>query len=129
MDEGSELRDKIKAEFNYLVRDLGEPGTGPDLIKTQLKAIRAVLGPLDKLEKASSARRAQESHEEGGSGGGKPNNPGGGSSKKLVDHLKGEAKDYYANLVKKGVYKDWDAVEKELKYARPSVRQRLGLPA
>ena len=117
-----ETRDKIVEEFNYL-KSIGDPGT----LETELKAIRAVLGSLDKLEKASSARRSQESEEQGGAGG--DGRPRGGSSKKLVDHLSTDVKKTYEARIKSGLYKDWDAVEKELKYASPNVRQRLGLPA
>lgn len=127
MDEGSETREKVRAEFNYLVRELGEPGTGPDALKTQLKAIRAVLGPLDKLESASRARRAPESEEQGG-GSGRPAG-GGKTGKKLVDKLDAAAKEHYERGIKQGRYKDWDAVEAELKYASPNVRQRLGIAA
>lgn len=122
MQAGSETRDKIVEEFNYL-KSIGDPGT----IETELKAIRAVLGPLDKLEKAAGARRSEESEEQGGSdsGGGQRKN----TSKKLVDHLNADAKAKYQERINKGLYKDWDAVEKELAYASRNVRQRLGLPA
>jgi len=126
MDEGSEVRNRIKEEFKALV-DMGMPGEAGKNLSTQLAAIRAVLGPLDKLKNAASARRAQESEEQGGSGGGEPKNKGAG--KKLVDHLKGDAKEFYERGIKQGRYKDWSAVEAELKYASPKVRERLGLPA
>ena len=121
MEEGSETRESIKAAFKRMT-SRGSPANEA----TELAAIEAVLGPLDKLENAAKATRSQESHQE--SGGGKPAG-GGGSGKKLVDHLKGEAKEYYAEQIKKGLHKDWDSVEKELKYASRGVRQRLGLPA
>lgn len=125
MEKGSELRGKVEAEFDHLVHVVGMPGKGNGVLQTQLAAIRAVLGPLDKLEKSANAGRAHESDEQGGgTGGGKP----GGGSKKLVDHLKGDAKEHYERGIKQGRYKDWNAVEAELKYASPSVRQRLGLP-
>lgn len=126
MEEGSETREKIKREFHYLV-GLGDPGTGKGALQTQLKAIRAVLGPLDNLEKAANASRAQESEQQGGGEGNRGGNSGGGS-KKLVDHLKPDAKDFYEKGIKSGRYRDWDAVEAELKYASPNVRRRLGLP-
>jgi hypothetical protein len=123
LERGSETREKIQEEFNYLT-GIGKPAD----TSTELAAIRAVLGPLAKLEKAASAGRSEESHQEGGASGG-GDKPKGNSSKKLVDHLKGDAKEHYERGIKQGRYKDWDAVEKELQYARPSVRQRLGLPA
>lgn len=127
MESGSDLREKITAEFKYLV-SVGHPGRGPEAVPTQLAAIRAVLGPLDKLERAAAATRAQESEEQVGSGGAaRP--AGGGTSKKLVDHLQGDAKDWYERGIRQGRYKDWDAVEAELKFASPKTRARLGLPA
>jgi hypothetical protein len=122
LDKGSEVREQIREEFNYLVK-IGKPKDEA----TELAAIRAVLGPLAKLEKAASATRSVEHEEQGGGQGGEPKNRG-GSSKKLVDHLKGDAKKYYERAIEQRRYKDWEAVEAELKYARPSTRQRLGLP-
>ena len=119
MQDG-EIRTKIAEEYKYLM-SIGDPGT----IDTELKAIRAVLGPLEKLEKSSFARRALESDEQSGGGG----RSGTGSRKKLVDHLKADVKSQYEKRIASGLYKDWEAVEKELKYASPNVRQRLGLPA
>lgn len=124
LDTTSEERQEIEAEFKAL-RDRGMPND----LRTEFAAIRAVLGPLAKLEKAASASRSQESHEETGGGGEGKQKGGGGSGKKLHEHLTGENKAFYERGIKQGRYKDWDAVEAELKYARPSVRQRLGLPA
>lgn len=132
MESGSDIRTKVEAEFQYLVRELGEPGSGPGVLKTQLKAIRAVLGPLDRLEKAASARRAADHEQQGGGSGegkGKGGGEGGGGGKALHEHLTGDNKAYYEKGIKAGRYKDWKDVDAELKYATPSVRRRLGLPA
>jgi hypothetical protein len=123
LDKSSETRQQIEEEFKAL-RSSGLPND----LRTELAAIRAVVGPLNKLEQAAKATRAPESEEQGG-GSGDGGKPKPGAGKKLVDHLKGDAKEYYERGIKQGRYKDWDAVEAELKYARPSVRQRLGLPA
>lgn len=126
MERGSDVREKIAAEYQYL-REAGSP----ESIATELVAIRAVLGPLEKLEKAADTRRAAESHQESGGGGEGGDKKGGNSGgKKLVDHLKGDAKEYYEKGIKSGRYpKGWDDVEAELKYASPGVKRRLGLPA
>jgi len=122
MESGSETRKKVQEEFNYLT-SIGQPKS----VETELAAIRSVLGPLDKLQKAANSRRVEDHDEQGGSsgdsGGGKP------TGKKLVDALKGEHKDFYQRGIKSGRYKDWEDVEKELSYASPNVRRRLGLPA
>jgi len=124
MQAGSAERDRISEEFRYLVAN-----GSPNNLATELAAIRAALGSLEKLEKAASAKRAADHDQQGGEGGdGKPK--GGNSSKKLVDHLKGDAKEFYERGIKQGRYpKGWDDVEAELKFASPNVRVRLGLPA
>lgn len=123
MDKGSETREKIVEEYNYLV-EIGKPRDQA----TELAAIRAVLGPLQKLEKSASATRSQESHEETGGGGG-GERPKGGSGKNLVDKLDARWKEHYEKGIKQGRYADWKAVEAELKYATPQRRQQMGLPA
>lgn len=123
-ESGSDVREKIRDEFNYLV-SIGKPAD----TSTELAAIRAVLGPVDKLQKAASASRAQDHDQQGGGSEGAGGGPKGGGQKKLHQYLTGENKAYYERGIKQGRYKDWDAVDAELKYARPSVRQRLGLPA
>lgn len=121
MEAGSEIRTKVAEEYQYLT-SIGQPKT----VETELAAIRAVLGPLDKLQKASSSRRVEDHDQQGGgsssSSGDKP------TGKKLFDRLNAENKAYYQSGIKSGRYKDLDDVEKELAYASPSVRRRLGLP-
>lgn len=121
LDRGSETRAKIVDEYKYLV-DTGSPET----VATELAAIRAVLGPLDKLQNASKARRAPESEEQGGGGSdGKLPKTG----KAMVDKLDARYREHYEKGIKQGRYKDWAEVETELKHAPPSTRARMGLPA
>lgn len=122
MDDSHETRQKIQAEYSYQLRTLGQPKGAA----TQLAAIRAVLGPIDNLERARSGRFKAEHHEETGGGG------GGGSREqrktgKLVDQLNADSKKHYERQIERGLYLNWDAVEAELKFASPGVRQRLGL--
>lgn len=117
-DKGSELFERAKAEFDYL-RSRGQP----DNLVTELAAIRAVLGPLDKLEKAKSAARAAEHHEESGGGG----EGGRKDQKKVLETLSAREKSYYQKLIDNGHHKDWAEVETLLKnHARPEVRRRAG---
>lgn len=117
LDETHETRDRIKEEYQYLI-GLGDSNS----VETQLKAIRAVLGPLDRLERARSGRKDVESHQEtGGDGSSKNKTP-----KSLVDTLSVREKDYYGGMIQKGQYKDWKAVEDELKFARPDIRRKAG---
>lgn len=115
MDDAHETRDRIKEEFQYLL-GLGDSPS----VETQLKAIRAVLGPLDRLERARSGKRDIESHQDTGGGSGTK------TPKTLMDTLSTREKDYYGDMIKKGQYKDWKAVEEELKFARPDIRRKAG---
>lgn len=116
LDDGHETRQKIRDEFNYLVTTLGNPQT----VETELAAIRAVLGPIERLRTARSARRETEAHEEtgGGSGGGE----GGRKAKTGWDALDARKKSYYEGAIAKGLYKDKAAVLDELKYAKTRAR-------
>lgn len=117
-DRSSELFEKVRGEFQYL-RERGSP----DNLATELAAIRAVLGPVDKLEKAKSAARAAEHHEESGGGG----EGSGKGPKKVLDTLSAREKSHYQKLIDNGHHKDWAEVETLLKnHARPEVRRRAG---
>jgi hypothetical protein len=118
MEEGSEVRKRVQDEFNYLV-SLGNPGAANDrrTLQTQLLAIRAALGPLDKLRTAKSARRETETHEETG-GGGSGSGQRRGAPKTAWDQLDKRQRDYYDGQISKGMYADRAAVEAELKFSR-----------
>lgn len=121
LDDAHETRQRIRSEFNTLVQLGGDPRD----VATQLNAIRAVLGPIDRLEQSRSGRPQYEPHREtGGAGGGGPERK---VASKFVDQLNAEAKRHYEKGIEQGRYKDWEAVEAELKYAKPAVRQRLGI--
>ena len=121
LDDSHETRQSIRTEFQALVA----LGDDPKDVATQLKAIRAVLGPVEKLEKARSGTNVHDTHHETGGGG------DGGTGKKktgkLVDKLNAETRKYYEKRIEQGVNKDWADVESELKYASPAVRQRYGI--
>lgn len=115
------VRQRIQDEYNYLVKTLGDEPN----VTTQLKAVRAVLGPIERLEKSRSGRDQRESHRETGGeggGGGEPRKTG-----KLADRLHADARRHYEKQIESGRYKDWSEVEAELKYASPGTRQRLGI--
>jgi hypothetical protein len=113
LDDGHETRQKIRDEFNYLVTTLGSPKT----VETELAAIRAVLGPIERLKTARSARREAEAHEETGGSGGE-GAPRRGSAKTGWDALDARKKSYYEGAIAKGLYKDRKAVLEELEFAR-----------
>jgi hypothetical protein len=119
MAQGSEIRDRIQQEYTYLL-GLGDKHCEA----TQLKAIRAVLGPVEKLKAAKSGRTSHEGHRETGGGGGAGPKGGQGNLK-----LSAKERTHYEGKVGPGkLYKDWKAVEDELKFARPETRQRHGAP-
>lgn len=121
LDDDHDTRKSIKQQFTGLV----ELGDDPKDVATQLKAIRAVLGPIERLERSRGGRNEHETHREtggAGSGGGRQT-----TGKKLADQLSAATRQDYQRKIDSGVYKDWDEVEGELKYAKPSVRQRLGI--
>jgi hypothetical protein len=119
MAQGSEIRDRIQQEYTYLL-GLGDKHCEA----TQLKAIRAVLGPVEKLKAAKSGRTSHEGHRETGGGGGAGPRGGQGNLK-----LSAKERTHYEGKVGPGkLYKDWKAVEDELKFARPETRQRHGAP-
>lgn len=118
---GSDVRKRITEEFRYLVDELGDQNS----IDTELKAIRAVLGPIDRLEKSRAGRPDAETHQEAGQGGesGKPKVD---KDTPLVGKLDKRQRDYYEGQIKSGQYKDWKDVEATLKYANPETRPSLG---
>lgn len=107
--DGSAVRNKIAREYKFLV-SLGDKPSG----ETELKAIRAALGPIEQLRLAKSGRTQHETHREtgGGSGGGR-----GANGKTLYDKLDTGKKEHYQKMIKAGQYKDVAEVEAELKWA------------
>lgn len=121
LDDASETRQRIKEEYNYLVATLGDPNS----VETQLKAIRSVLGPVDKLERARSGRASHESHRETGGGGEAPSRKR-EDGKLTYDDLTPREKAHYDRLINSGVYKDKKAVNEELAFANSNTRRKYG---
>lgn len=118
-DPGSDNRRAVEEAYEDLVSLQGEPTT--TLAKQQLEAAacRAAFGPLAKLEgRVNRLKRKPNSFSEEGSTehSGASGSPVKGVPKHLVS--------YYQPLIDRGMYKDWDAVKAELKYASPQVKQR-----
>jgi len=126
LDDAHETRQRIKEEFQALV----QLGDDPRELATQLKAIRAVLGPVEKLERARNGKPAHESHRETGGGGG---DQGGkkktGDGTLTYDSLSQREKDHYDRGIQSGLYKDKAAVNEELKFVKPHIRQKYGAMA
>ena len=122
LDDASEKRAEIKAEFNALVA----LGDDPRDLATQLKAIRAVLGPAEKLERSRNGRPAHESHRESGGGGGEGQKRRDPDAPLTYDDLSPAEKAHYDKGLRSGMYKDTAAVNEELKYANPNIRRKYG---
>jgi hypothetical protein len=119
-DKSSDTYQKVAEEFRFFVGQ----GDDPKSLATELKAIRAALGPIEKLKAAKSGRTSHEGHRETGGGGGAGPKGGQGNLK-----LSAKERTHYEGKVGPGkLYKDWKAVEDELKFARPETRQRHGAP-
>lgn len=119
LEDGNEIRMKISGEFNSLIED-GHPNS----LETERLAIRMVLGPIEKLRIAKSARLDNENFDHSTGNGAENRNSG--KNKTLVDSLTTREKEYYDGMIKKGQYKDWKEVEAELAFASPEVRRKSG---
>jgi hypothetical protein len=125
LDEGSDERKRVREEFTYLVSK-GQPRN----VATELLAIRAVLGPLDKLERARSARRSEEHHQDvGGGGGGGERKPKGGAALTYDSLTPREKAHYDKNMGPGKLYADKAAVNEELKFANTRIRAKYGARA
>lgn len=92
--DGSDLRKRVQVEFNELVAI----GDDPKNVATQLKAIRAAVGPL----KQQGRRPKPESFDDtGGAGGNDDRDDSGGVWKGIPARNKA----YYQKLISKGIYK------------------------
>lgn len=126
LDDAHDVRQRIKEEFQALI----ELGDDPKALETQVKAIRAVLGPVDKLERARNGKPAHESHREfGGGGGGEPQRKKSGDGALTYDDLSPREKAHYDRGIQSGLYKDKAAVNAELAFAKPHLRQKYGAMA
>jgi len=118
MEEGSDERAKVQAEYQYLV-GLGHPAT----LVTEATALRAAFGPASGLQKG---RRVKEPHQEGDSGAGDSGAGGGGGEPAAPKNLSKERKVHYQRQIDRGFYDGWDddELKKELEYVKPSKKAR-----
>ena len=114
LNDGSAARQRVEQEFQYLVALGDDPNAA-----TELKALRAVYGPVDNLQKGEPAR---ETHQETGG-----EDPDAGDDGMRTDGmpkgLTAAQRAYYKPLIGR-LYKDWDEVQAELKYANPRLVKR-----
>lgn len=126
LDDAHDTRQRIKEEFQALI----ELGDDARALSTQLKAIRAVLGPVDKLERARNGKPAHESYREYGGGEGESRGKKKSNDGTLTyDDLSPREKAHYDKGIRSGLYKDKAAVNAELAFAKPHIRQKYGAMA
>ena len=83
-------------------------------------ALKAVYGSIESLRASKRSKPDFETHAVIGGAGGSGLESVKGSNIKLSR----DEKRYYEDLISRGLYKDWKAVEEELKYANPALRAR-----
>lgn len=119
LEEGSDTRNRVQEEFNYLVR----MGRDAEELATQLQAMRSALGPAERIGEVTRERRPVHA-EAGGSGGGSdaPASSDNPVPKPLRDNPK--MKFHYDALIRQGMYTGYDdpVLVREMKFVRPSGR-------
>lgn len=122
VDNGNAQRGRVRQEWEYLT-SLGHP----DSPETELAALRAAFGPAAALSTARQKPDTRETHQEtfasgdGGDSGADTPDPG-----KPPKGLTRDEYAYYDDLRRKGIYRDWNAVREELKFANQGLRKRMG---
>ena len=108
--EGSDIHTKVSTEYRYLL------GIGhEDNAATQLSALRAALGPVERLNMASPGKGERETHQENTGGGGGEDPPGEQEGVWPKGMNKGH-RDYYTDLINKGILSDRQAAIDEFNY-------------
>lgn len=120
MDPASENRQKVTSEYEKLRRQGQPPGPATELLaaKVALGALRTP-NPKDVTRESHQGTREVGGGNRPGSGGERPN-----TGNKFVDGLTPREKSHYESKIQAGIYKDWKAVEEEMKYSKQHVRDR-----
>ncbi len=110
-------RGKLQTAYNDLTGVLGLPKENSlEDRKIQLLAMKNAFGPIDAVRtaKSSLSNEHRESHQEqfGNSGGDN------GTDEKIPKGLTDGQKRHYSRQIENGLYKDWNAVTEELKFAK-----------
>lgn len=114
--EGSPLRQRVASEFEYLVAR----GAPRDL-STELAAVRAVMGPLERARQYAQGRvRGAEMGRD--SFGGRPMSPKERREDDAWNRLSVTQKQFYERQINNGLYPDKTAVLKEVNWRRPTQR-------
>lgn len=117
MTPGSEDRTAIEREVGFQQQLMGQEKV---TLQTELAALRARYGPSENLQQGR--KPPPESHEEGGSGAEEEDTK---RTDGIPKGLTKREREYYQDKINKGLYKGWDDVEKEFKYADQGLRKRV----
>lgn len=109
--EGSPLRQRVAQEFEFLVQN----GAPRDLT-TELAAVRAVMGPLERAKQYAQGRRLGPDAGRDSYGGSM--SPMERRAADAFDRLDPVKQQYYQKLINQGVYADKKAVISELNWKR-----------
>jgi hypothetical protein len=115
MDEGSENRRRLKAEYSFIEDLEGKPDSVLAVRKMELKAARAAFGPVDRIKETTAKTR--DTHTETG-GAGEGGERGGSVEGQPAKGMTADEKTYYTYQIQQGIYKGWDEVNKEYGYKR-----------
>lgn len=112
---------QVAQQLAYLQTVLGYP----ENTATRLAAVQAVLGPLHSLRSSVAVTTAPDTRGEGGSGAGT-----GGASERKPDRrteLTTEQTTDYGELIRQGVYKDWDEVHANIAESKERKAGRIAI--
>lgn len=126
---GTDARKRVEAEVRA---QLELSGDHTATLRHEVLALRAIYGDVNKLGKVNTKPEDRETHMDT-----LQSSNDSGSDKKQSSQIKvddsgnitGLARDekaYYQDLINKGVYRDWKAVEVEMKFSDAALRQRAG---
>ncbi len=113
---GSQHREALEREFAYQceLHGYADPAalTTRQRLAMNLSAVRAVLGPIETLERKSTMAPTRSTHQETTAGTSRPTTPG----KDLLSALSADEKAHYTKMIDLGRYKDWSEVKTELEW-------------
>ena len=113
VDRHSQERILVEQSYSEIIERLGPPKTDAEKLSYELTALRETFGKVDKLENRKPLQRPTRLPNRE-TGGGKF----GTDEKNPIIALDNRSKRYYAKMIEKRVYKNWEDVRKELEWKR-----------
>lgn len=110
--EGTPERQAVEREYSYLV-NLGYDANDP---RTELMAVRAALGSVETIQERRKAKTIPSTGRETMQDTQASGNPKAGE-KDVLKTMTAPQRQHYQKMLDRGVYKGWDEVRDELKFA------------